>query len=60
MIAVEVNWIGTMMPSPRNPRQAATSSERALYGQVDYFKISKFLSQDIDTLSVWMALMDPL
>ena len=29
MIAIEVDWIGTMIPSPRNTRQAATSTERA-------------------------------
>jgi hypothetical protein len=41
MIAVEVNWIGSMKPSPRNPRQAATSTERALGGQVDWIRPSE-------------------
>ena len=41
MIAVEVDWIGTMMPSPRNPRQAATLTERALGGQVDWIRPSE-------------------
>jgi hypothetical protein len=29
IIVVDVEWIGTTMPSPKNPRQAATSTERA-------------------------------
>jgi hypothetical protein len=29
MIAVEVDWIGTMMPSPRNPDRRPLQRERA-------------------------------
>jgi len=41
MIAVEVERTGAMTHSPGNPQQAATSTERALGGQVDWIRPSE-------------------